>query len=68
MTDALVSFDCFMDKRKLEDINPYEFTLPDDEIRVYQFQVLIMAGLPIILGTISFVVWWIICRIKRTMN
>lgn len=27
-----------------------------------------MAGLPIILGFIAYVIWWIICRIKREMN
>ena len=27
-----------------------------------------MAGLPIILGFIAYIIWWIICRIKREMN
>ena len=28
VTEAIVNFDCFMDTRKLEDIDQYDFTLP----------------------------------------
>jgi len=68
LTEAIVNFDCFMDVRTLADVDPYNFTLPETEIRVYSQKVLIMAGLPIILGGISYVMWWIICRITHTME
>ena len=56
-----------MDTRKIEDIDQYDFRLPADEpVRVTLQKVYIMAGLPIILGTIAYIVWVIICRIRNT--
>ena len=68
LTEAIVNFDCFMDSRKIADVMPYDFDLPKDEIRVYSQKVIIMAFLPAVLGAVAWIVWWIICRIKRQMN
>ena len=68
MTESITNFDCFMDTRTLEEVDQYDFVLPQNEIRVYSQKVLIMALLPIILAIFSWVVWWIICRIKNTME
>ena len=64
ITDAIVSFDCFMDNRKLEDVDPYEFDLPPAEQRVYSYQVMIMAGLPIIFCFLAYVAWWFISKVS----
>ena len=68
MTESLTKFDCFMDKRSLDDIDPYDFDLPQDEVRVYAQQVMIMSALPIGFGLIAYVVWWIICKCYRELE
>jgi len=68
LTEAIVNFDCFMDSRKLEDVPLYDFNLPSREVRIYSMKVAIMAFLPIGLGGISWLVWWVICRIRKQME
>ena len=57
-----------MDTRKLEDVDPYKFELPPDEVRIYSLKVLIMAFLPAGLACLAYITWWIICRIKHQME
>ena len=35
LTEAIVNFDCFMDQRTIDNVLPYDFNLPKDEVRVY---------------------------------
>ena len=65
LTEAIVNFDCFMDSRNVEDVDPYDFTLPSNEIRVYSQKVMIMALLPAMLAIISYTTWKIIGLIQR---
>ena len=65
LTEAIVNFDCFMDTRNPADVDFYKFELPKDEVRVYSQKVFIMAFLPIGLGMIAYLVWYIICRCKK---
>ena len=62
LTEAIVNFDCFMDTRTLEEVDPYNFSVPNNEIRVYSMKVFLMAGMPILIGAFSYIIWWIICR------
>ena len=68
LTNAIVNFDCFMDGRKLDEVDAYDFALPEGEMRVSYQKVIIMSSLPVVLGGIAYVTWWIICRCTRTMG
>lgn len=67
LTNAIVNFDCFMDVRKIEEVEQFNFTLPEGEMRVAYQKVMIMSSLPIVLAALAYIIWWVISRIKKTM-
>ena len=59
---AIVAFDCWMDKRKYEEIIPSTFEAPPDEWRITYKKLFIHAAMPIACGLASISVWYIILK------
>jgi hypothetical protein len=68
ITSSITSFDCFMDRRNPDEIDPYHFYAGEYELRIVYFKLCIMAVLPIILCAISYSVWYLILRCKGRLN
>lgn len=65
LTNAIVSFDCFMDRRNIEDVDPYRFYTDENDVRVVYQKLILYAGMPISLATIAWLVWYVIGRCNR---
>ena len=60
LTDAIVKFDCFMDRRDPALVDPYEFYNDPEELRVVYQKMILYAAMPILLAMICYIVWTLI--------
>jgi len=65
VTQAVISFDCFMDTRDLTDVDPYYFRYRLSDFPIIYIKLGLLAVLPIVIIIISYVLWSIILRIQR---
>jgi hypothetical protein len=67
VTSSITSFDCFMDRRSYESVDPYNFYSDPYELRVVYQKCAIMALLPILLAIVCYSVWYVILRYKKKL-
>jgi len=62
ITNAIVSFDCWMDSRNPENVDKFNFRAGENEWRVIYQKLMINAVLPIIMCAASYSVWWLVLK------
>ena len=67
LTNAIVSFDCFMDGRDLDAVlaDPYSFETERSDIRVVYQKLLLYASMPISLAATAWLVWYFVGRFEK---
>jgi hypothetical protein len=67
ITSSITSFDCYMDDRNPNVIDPYNFYANPYDLRIIYQKLFIMAGLPLVLAASSYSVWYVILRYRKAL-